>query len=203
MDNDELLEAHPYFEHIALERGFYSEELMREIAKQGTIRNIEKIPDDIRRLFVTAHDIEPIWHIKMQSAFQKYTDNAVSKTVNFPHDASVKEIESVYMYAYEHGCKGVTIYRDKSREEQVLNVGSKDAKPEEKSLEINIKREIAPRPRPEVIIGTTTKVATGCGNLYVTINVGEQGSPFELFTQILAQMNRQILVRQMHFLFHH
>lgn len=181
MDNDELLEVHPYFEHIALERGFHSDELMREIAKEGTIRKIERIPEDIRRLFVTAHDIDPIWHIKMQAAFQKYTDNAVSKTVNFPHDATAKEIEAVYKYAYEHGCKGVTIYRDRSRDEQVLNIGGVNKK--EKG-EAAILDKITPRPRPVVTTGTTAKMNTGCGSLYVTINVDDKGQPFEIFTQM-------------------
>ncbi|MBI4972826.1 MAG: TSCPD domain-containing protein [Candidatus Omnitrophica bacterium] len=108
--------------------------------------------------------------------------NATSKTINFPHDASVESVRKSYLLAYELGCKGITIYRDKSREEQVLNVGNKESKKTEAPPEA--KKEIAPRPRPEVIIGTTTKVATGCGNLYVTINVDEEGRPFELFTQM-------------------
>ena len=184
MDNDKLVEVDPLFEEIAKERDFYSRELMEKIAEDSSIQDIEGIPEDVKRVFVTAHDISPEWHVRMQAAFQKYVHNATSKTINFPNEAKIEDVSKAYLLAYELGCKGITIYRDKSREEQVLNVGSKDAKPEEKSLEINIKREIAPRPRPEVIIGTTTKVATGCGNLYVTINVDEQGSPFELFTQM-------------------
>ncbi|MBU2258367.1 MAG: TSCPD domain-containing protein, partial [Candidatus Omnitrophica bacterium] len=130
----------------------------------------------------TAHDIAPEWHVKMQAAFQKYVHNAVSKTVNFHHDASVDEIRKSYLLAYELGCKGITIYRDRSREEQVLNIAHKDKKEAQEAI-LPVK-EIAPRPRPEVIIGTTTKVATGCGNLYVTINIDEEGNPFELFTQM-------------------
>jgi ribonucleoside-diphosphate reductase alpha chain len=118
----------------------------------------------------------------MQAAFQKYVHNATSKTINFPHEAALEDVRKSYLLAYELGCKGITIYRDRSREEQVLNVGRKDAQPQEKTQEL--KKEIAPRPRPEVIIGTTTKVSTGCGNLYVTINVDEEGRPFELFTQM-------------------
>lgn len=140
------------------------------------------MPEDIKRIFVTAHDIAPEWHIKMQAEFQKYVHNAVSKTVNFPHHAGAEEVEKAYLLAYELNCKGITIYRDGSREEQVLNIARKDKKEEEKSAEPT--KEIAPRPRPEVICGTTTKVATGCGNLYVTINIDEQGKPFELFTQM-------------------
>lgn len=120
---DELIEVNPFFEKVAKERGFYSEELMRRIAEHGTIQDITEIPEDVRKVFVTAHDISPEEHIRMQAAFQKYTDNAVSKTVNFPHDATIEDVEKVYLLAYKTGCKGVTIYRDRSRETQVLNIG--------------------------------------------------------------------------------
>ncbi|MFC1708982.1 vitamin B12-dependent ribonucleotide reductase [Candidatus Omnitrophota bacterium] len=180
MDNDKLVEVDPVFEEIAKERGFYSRELMQKIAEEGSIHDIEEIPQDVRDIFVTAHDVSPEWHIRMQGAFQKYTDNAVSKTVNFSHSAAKEDVSKVYMLAYDLGCKGVTIYRDGSREEQVLNIVRKEkeevGKPES--------GKISPRPRPEVITGTTTKVATGCGNLYVTINTDEEGRPFELFTQM-------------------
>jgi len=182
MDNDKLVEIDPLFEEIARTRGFYSRELMEKIAENTSIQEIEGIPDDVKRIFVTAHDISPEWHVRMQAAFQKYVHNATSKTINFPHDATIEEVRKAYILAYKLDCKGITIYRDSSREEQVLNVGSKDKGAEHKNTQIN--REIAPRPRPEVIIGTTTKVATGCGNLYVTINVDEEGRPFELFTQM-------------------
>lgn len=123
LDQQALLEAHPYFEEVAKQRGFYSETLMQKIAQKGSIASIEGIPDDVKRVFVTAHDITPEDHIRMQSAFQKYTDNAVSKTVNFPHGASREDVRKVFQLAYELGCKGVTIYRDGSREGQVLNIG--------------------------------------------------------------------------------
>ncbi|MEM2982673.1 MAG: vitamin B12-dependent ribonucleotide reductase [Candidatus Bathyarchaeia archaeon] len=125
MDNTELMEVHPLFEKIAYERGFYSEELMKRISEEGTVQNIPQIPEDVKRIFVTAHDITPEWHIRIQAAFQKYTDNAVSKTVNFPSDATPEDVETVYMLAYQLGCKGVTIYRDSSREQQVLQIGRK------------------------------------------------------------------------------
>ncbi|MBN2518588.1 MAG: vitamin B12-dependent ribonucleotide reductase [Candidatus Altiarchaeota archaeon] len=121
---DELIEVNPLFERIAREKGFYSEPLMRLIARKGSIQSIEEIPPDVRRVFTTAHDITPEDHVRMQAAFQEYTDNAVSKTVNFPHDASTEDIEKVYVLAYKLGCKGVTIYRDRSREQQVLNIDS-------------------------------------------------------------------------------
>jgi len=182
MDNDKLVEVDPLFEEIATERGFYSRELMEKIAEKSSIQDIEGIPEDVKRIFVTSHDISPEWHVRMQAAFQKYVHNATSKTINFPHNATVEEVRKAYLLAYELGCKGITIYRDRSREEQVLNIGSPTQKQEQKTQEL--KKEIAPRPRPEVIIGTTTKVSTGCGNLYVTINVDEEDRPFELFTQM-------------------
>jgi len=122
MDRTELIEVNPLFEKIAKECGFYSESLMKLVAKKGTIQHIDEIPEDIKKIFVTAHDIKPGDHVKIQAAFQKYTDNAVSKTVNFPHDATTEDVEKVYLLAYELGCKGITVYRDRSRSEQVLSI---------------------------------------------------------------------------------
>jgi ribonucleoside-diphosphate reductase alpha chain len=122
MDNTELVEVNPLFEKIAYERGFYSEELMRTIGEVGSIQDFLEVPEDVKRVFVTAHDVSPEWHIRIQAAFQNHTDNAVSKTVNFPHDATPEDVETVYMLAYQLGCKGVTIYRDSSRENQVLQI---------------------------------------------------------------------------------
>ncbi|RJP28252.1 MAG: vitamin B12-dependent ribonucleotide reductase [Candidatus Omnitrophota bacterium] len=181
MDNDKLVEVEPLFEEIAKQRGFYSRELMEKIAEKGSIQDFSEIPEEIRKLFVTAHDISAEWHVRMQAAFQRYTSNAVSKTINFPHDATIADVEKAYLLAYELNCKGITVYRDGSREEQVLNI-KRSTKQEQKSIVEPGK--IGPRPRPEVILGTTTKVATGCGNLYVTINIDEEGKPFELFTQM-------------------
>ncbi len=183
LDNDKMIEVEPAFREVMERRGLMTRKIMEDIAEAGTIQDIKEIPEDIRRVFVTAHDIGPEWHIRMQAVFQKYTDNAVSKTVNFHQQATIDEVRGAYMLAYELGCKGVTIYRDKSREEQVLNIGSKDkAKPGQTIIPEGTK--IGPRPRPEVVTGTTTKVATGCGNLYVTINTDETGTPFEVFTQM-------------------
>lgn len=186
MDNDKLVEVDPLFEEIAKERGFYNRQLMEKIAESASLKALKEIPEDIKRIFVTAHDISPEWHVRMQAAFQKYVHNATSKTINFPHDASVEDVRKSYLLAYDLGCKGITIYRDRSREEQVLNVGAPAAAPEKAAAAkpSDVKMVIAPKPRPEVIHGTTTKVATGCGNLYVTINMDENGRPFELFTQM-------------------
>ena len=184
MDNDKLVEVDPLFEEIARSRGFYSRALMERIAENASIQNIDGIPEDVKKVFVTAHDISPEWHVRMQAAFQKYVHNATSKTINFPHEAAVEDVRKAYLLAYELGCKGITIYRDKSRDEQVLNIGNKEAKADSKIAPGTGRSRIAPRPRPEVIQGTTTKVATGCGNLYVTINIDEADRPFELFTQM-------------------
>ncbi len=138
---DELVEVNPYFMKVAKKEGFFSKELIEKVGKTGSVGEIEEIPEKWRQVFATSHDISPEYHLRMQAAFQKYTDNAVSKTVNFPHTATAKDVEDVYLLAYELGCKGVTVYRDQSREKQVLNVGvsacAKEAKEEESEKKIN------------------------------------------------------------------
>ena len=178
MDKDRLPEVNRAFEKIAKDRGFWSEELMKKITEKGSIQDFPEIPAGIKKIFVTSHDISPEWHINSQAAFQRHTHNAVSKTVNFPHDATEEDIRKVYMLAHKTGCKGVTVYRDRSRTEQVLNIEKKDEPGKD------VITEIVPRPRPNVTYGTTTKIATGCGNLYVTINEDEKGLPFEVFMQM-------------------
>ena len=173
MDNDALAEVNPYFKQVAQQRGFYSEQLMREIAQHGSLQDVDGVPEDIQRVFVTAHDISPEYHIRMQAAFQKHVDNAVSKTVNFAHAATRDDVRQVYMLAYSLGCKGVTIYRDGSRDSQVLNVGESAQKIIQQNE--NIVHAIRPRPRPAVTKGYTEKIRIGCGNLYVTVNYDEQG----------------------------
>jgi len=186
MEGTELIEANPIFEEYARERGFDSPEIMKEVAKKGSLHDVEGIPDDISRVFVTAHDISPEWHIKMQAAFQKYTDNAVSKTVNFPQEATIEDVASVYILAYKLGCKGVTVYRDGSRDAQVLNIGSEKAKAAVEAVPAPVEHPAVhkPRERGEVAFGITRKMKTGCGNLYITINEDEEGRPCEIFTQI-------------------
>ncbi|MDF1527200.1 MAG: vitamin B12-dependent ribonucleotide reductase [bacterium] len=182
MDNQRLVEVHPYFKEVARREGFYSEDLMEKIVQEGSIQHISGIPDWVKRVFVTSHDISPEWHIRMQAAFQKYTDNAVSKTVNFPNEATRKDIEEVYLLAYELGCKGITVYRDGSRDEQVLSYGTKD-RSSTQPLDPTGRTMPAPRPRPGTTQGMTIKMKTGCGNLYVTINEDEKGL-CEVFTQM-------------------
>ncbi|MBN3038113.1 MAG: vitamin B12-dependent ribonucleotide reductase [Candidatus Omnitrophica bacterium] len=180
LDGAGLPEVHPLFEEVAQKRAFYSVELMRMIAQGKSIQDMPEVPEDVRKVFVTSHDIAPEWHVRMQGVFQQFTDNAVSKTVNFPHSATVENVEKVYKMAHELGCKGVTIYRDRSRDEQVLNVGVEKKKEKQKSAA----NALSPRPRPQVVTGTTTKITTGCGNLYITINEDEESSPFEVFMQM-------------------
>jgi ribonucleoside-diphosphate reductase alpha chain len=157
---------------------------MAKIAKEGTIAHIDEIPEDIKKIFVTAHDISPEYHIMMQAAFQKYTDNAVSKTVNFPREATRDDVLSVYELAYKLGLKGVTIYRDGSREAQVLNIGKVNKSGEDGGEDTQQDdRGMVPRNRPEFTQGITQKVKIGCGNLYITVNYDENGI-CEVFTNL-------------------
>lgn len=192
MDDERLVEVHPLFKQALNDLGLYTDELMQKVIEKGTVQEIEGLPEKIKKVFVTAHDITPEWHIKIQAAFQKYTDNAVSKTVNFPNSATREDVKNVYLMAYELGCKGVTIYRDGSRQEQVLNKGTKD-KAKDKILPPRCEdcprvdmipgSEIKPRPRPSVTYGNTEKVKIGCGNLYITVNSDENGI-CEVFTNL-------------------
>lgn len=182
MDNDQLVEVNPHFERIAKERGFYSPELMQKVASSGSIQEIEEIPEDVRRVFVTAHDISPEFHVKMQAAFQKYTDNAVSKTVNLPHWATKEDVAEVFWSAYQSHCKGVTVYRDGSRSGQVLSVKPKEPKDAAQQGENQGRAERVVRPRPEITVGRTQRIPTAHGNMYVTINEDEYGI-CEVFAQ--------------------
>jgi ribonucleoside-diphosphate reductase alpha chain len=126
-----LIETNPLFEKVAKERGFYSEELMKKILKKGRLSDVKEVPEDVRRVFVVAHEISPEWHVRMQAAFQKYTDNAVSKTVNLPNKATVDDVKKIYMLAYDLGCKGITVYRDGSREKQIINIPAEKTEEDE------------------------------------------------------------------------
>jgi ribonucleoside-diphosphate reductase alpha chain len=198
MDDETLTEIHPYFLDVAKKRGFYRESLMKAIAEKGSIQEMSEIPQDVRRIFVTAHDITPEWHVKIQAAFQSSTDNAVSKTVNFPWDALPEEIERVYLLAYNLGCKGVTIYRDRSRDEQVLNITAGGdlvqpvaERPSELQkatipyIETSSHSEVVPRPRPSITRGLTERISTGCGKLYITVNYDDEG-----ICEVFAQMGK-------------
>ena len=171
LDGEELVEVNPYFDEVAQREGFYSPELIEELAQGAHLQDKEGIPDWVKRVFVTAHDTTPEWHVRMQAAFQKSTDNAVSKTVNFPQDATREDVAKVYQLAFELGLKGITIYRDRSKDSQVLTMGQRD----EKKTEVTSSTRLVPRSRPKVTSGYTELVNTGCGHIYVTINSDEQG----------------------------
>ncbi len=183
MDNNRLIESNPAFREAIenLGGGYDIADIMDRVAEHGSARELKDLPEDIRNIFATAHDISPEWHIKTQAIFQKFVDNAVSKTVNFSGSATPDDIRSVYDLAYEFGCKGVTVYRDGSRENQVLQKPQAEkSKPEETAEHHEVFRPVAPRPRHDVTWGATRKMNTGCGSLYVTINEDEQGI-FEVF----------------------
>ncbi len=177
LDGTPFVEVNPYFKEAAVKGGFYSDELMKKLAEGAHLGEIKGVPDKIKRVFVTAHEITPDWHVKMQAAFQRSTDNAVSKTINFPHEATRDDVARAYMLAYEEGLKGITIYRDRSRDSQVLTTGKK----QEKALDESVLRE--PRKRPAETKGTITKVTTGCGSLYVTVAYDDKGI-FEVFSTL-------------------
>ena len=125
MDGTEMLEINPIFKEYAIKYGFYSESLMKEIAKTGSVAHIDGVPENAKKIFVTAHDVSPYWHVKMQAAFQLHTDNAVSKTVNFEEHATREDIEQAYILAYENNLKGITVYRNNSRQFQPMNLDAK------------------------------------------------------------------------------
>lgn len=175
LDGETLLEIHPLFEQMAKKHGFYRKTLPEEIAGTGSAKDIKGIPDKIKRLFVTSHDIAPEWHVHIQAAFQRHTDNAVSKTVNFPREATIKDVDNAYRLAHENGCKGVTIYRYESRGHQVLNI--RPGRTESVA--------IVPRTRPIRTIGVTERINTACGKLYVTINEDDEG-----ICEVFAQMGK-------------
>jgi ribonucleoside-diphosphate reductase alpha chain len=153
MEGTQLLEVNQYFEKVAKERGFYSKELMEKVSTLGSVKILQEIPDYIKRVFVTAHDVAPKWHVRMQAAFQKYTDNAVSKTVNLPHNAAIEDVNDVFWLAHELKCKGITLYRYGSKKEQVLYIGS---------MELN---KTAPQ-----IVTADSEYAGGCPTPYCPWN---------------------------------
>ncbi len=170
MDGQVLYEVNPVFEQELQNRGIYSEELLQKISQNnGSCQGIKEIPEDMQKVFVVAHDISPEWHIKMQAEFQKNVDMGISKTCNLPHSATRKDVEDAFRLAHNLGCKGITVYRDGSRENQVLTTGNVDKKEEP----IKVAAEV--RKRPVETSGITTALKTGCGKLYATVNEDDQG----------------------------
>lgn len=179
MDGQKLTEVNPYFEQALRIEGVYSQAIVDEVAEKGSIQNMD-MPESLKKVFVTAMDIAPLWHVRMQAAFQRHTDNAVSKTVNLPNSATEDDIREVYWLAYKEGCKGVTVYRDGCRSLQVLATGEGQKKLDgvQPAQESPKKKE-----RPEVMNGFTQKVPTGLGTMYLTVNELD-GKPFEVFATI-------------------
>ncbi|KKR71270.1 MAG: Ribonucleoside-diphosphate reductase [Candidatus Woesebacteria bacterium GW2011_GWA2_40_7b] len=171
----------PKFERVAKARGFWSEELMEKVAVKGVVRDIEEIPEDVRATFGTAHEIDIDWHIKTQAVFQKYTENAVSKTINLRHDATVEDVKKAYLMAWQTNCKGITIFRDGSKSAQVLNLGVNNS---EESVEEAVFQKQLVLERPVKVEGATYKIATPFGNAFITINQDSAGNPFEIFIMI-------------------
>ena len=180
MDDDKLPEMHPLFESVLKEEGLHTEALIKKVAEKGHIGDMKEFPEEMRKTFVTSHEVTPEWHIRMQAVFQEHTDNAVSKTVNFPNNATVEDVENVYRMAHNLGCKGVTIYRDGSRTVQVLNKGT--AKKDDKESQPPV--ETIGQHRPRTLTGFTTKLNTGQGSLYVTVNKDDKNRAMEVFANI-------------------
>src|SRR5574337_978525 len=191
--------VNPIFEEVAKRRGFYSEELMRRVAERGAVRGLEGVPEDVQRVFGTAHEIEPAWHVRMQAAFQHQTDNGVSKTINLPNSATPDDIAKAYMMAYELGCLGITVFRDGCKDTQVLHIGT-GAQPAVGGVEEVVQEEALPslptaeeagvegrlkvKPRPRTMKGVTYRAETPLGTAFITVNQNGEGEPFEVFASV-------------------
>src|SRR5581483_2347914 len=190
LDGQLSLETNPMFEEIARREGFWTEDLARTVRERGTVRGVGAVPDKWQAVFATAHDIEPRWHVQMQAAWQKHTDNAVSKTINLPHDASVADVAAAYRLAYELGCNGITVCRDGCKE-GVLHVGA--GTPSESGAQLPARESViasaAPAAangselgeRPHALRGVTYQIETPLGTAYITVNHDERGEPLEVF----------------------
>ena len=185
LGGESLIYVDKGFENAAKEGGFYSEDLMNYLADGGSLQEREDVPEWARKVFVTSADISPEMHVRMQAAFQESVDAAISKTINFPNSATQDDVRSAYMLAWELGCKGITVYRAGSREEEVLTIGT-DAKNQSgddilESIIQDSPAVLTERERPAVISGVTERVRTAQGNMFVTVNFDEDGQPFEVF----------------------
>lgn len=169
-------------EKVAKERKFYSEDLIEHLSNGGSLQERSDVPEDVKKIFRTAPDINPEYHVRMQAAFQESVDAGISKTINFPNDATEDDVTKTYMLSWELKCKGITVYRAGSREKEVLTTGTSD-KEENSSQESTIKFVSATK-RPSELFGVTRRVYTGRGNLYVTVNMSEDGKPFEIFAAL-------------------
>lgn len=173
LDGTVMKEVAPTFAEVMTERGLLNDELIDRVIQKRSLTEIPEIPEDVQQLFLTAADISPEDHVRMQAAFQKHSDSSVSKTINFPENASVDSVAEAFKLAWEAGCKGITVYRDNARPDQVLSSRRADSGHSKAVVES----------RPDLLTGFTEKVQTGYGNLYVTVN-SKDGRPFEVFAQI-------------------
>ncbi|HZU07933.1 MAG TPA: adenosylcobalamin-dependent ribonucleoside-diphosphate reductase [Chloroflexota bacterium] len=179
LDGQLDLEVNPAFIAVAKREGFWTEDLARQVYERGTVRGLAGVPEKWQRVFGTAHDIALEWHVRMQAAFQKHTDNAVSKTINLPHHATVADVARAYRLAYEVGCKGITVYRDGSKE-GVLHAGAGGAARATGQGRAD-PSPVAMLPRPKAMQGVTYSVETPLGTAYITVNHDEENEPREVF----------------------
>ena len=196
IEGKRIFQTSPYFVKALKDHGIYSEELLDKIQSGGgSIQNIDSIPDDLKKVFVVSGDITPQWHLKIQAAFQKYVDNAISKTINFSNDATIDAVREAYIKAFETGCRGITIYRDGSREKQVLEVkkessyydkldASNSSQSAVQNPEITPETPLKLRPRPEILNGKTHRIETPLGRAFISINEDDKGNIFEVFINV-------------------
>jgi ribonucleoside-diphosphate reductase alpha chain len=186
LGGESLIYVDQGFERAAQDGGFYSDELMGYLADGGSLQERDDVPEWAKQAFVTAADISPEMHVRMQAAFQESVDSGISKTINFPNSATDEDVTSAYQMAWELGCKGITVYRSGSRDEEVLTAGQDKGKDEEvaASITTNPQGYLVPRERPITVSGVTERVRTGHGTMFVTVNFDESGNPFELFTTL-------------------
>lgn len=183
LNGKKLIEVNDEFKRVAKDEGFYSEALMERVAKEGTLKNCPEVPEKWKKIFVCAHDIQPEWHVKIQAAFQKHCDAAISKTINFSHDAPVEDVEKIYRMAYDMNCKGVTIYRDGCRQNQPMALdNAKEAEPKVPSQK---SANTTPMKLNEIMPSLRIRQQTPFGNMHVKISVDpKSGMEREVFAQL-------------------
>jgi len=188
--------VNPQFERLAKARGFDSQGLMAKVAASGTVQGLSEVPADVQQVFVTAHQIAPEWHVRTQAVFQRHLDNGCSKTINLPHTATVEDVGRAYRLAHESGCLGITVFRDGSKTDQVLHLGTgnaavpaleasaaKEERPMAEPAAAENQRQIV-KPRPRKVQGVTYRVATPLGTAFITVNTNGNDEPFEVFANV-------------------
>jgi ribonucleoside-diphosphate reductase alpha chain len=188
LNGKRLVEVNKVFEKVAKERGFYSPELMTKVLAEGTLANIQGIPEDVKKLFVTAQDISPEWHVRMQAAFQENCGSSISKTINMPNSAKIEEVEQTYILAYQLGCKGVTVYRDGCRTNQPMALSTSQDKHDGKVVEVPVEKvyhDRKPAKTPSILSSIRLRQNTPHGNMHVNISMDPRtGREFEVFAQL-------------------